>query len=91
MPYENAHLFREMSYQQFKYSTQDLDTLRSKVRALERELPRSMIQTMNRQQLIDAILACEYSDQAVVDYKSFALQNNNLKKFVEGKIPKSKV
>lgn len=86
MSYEHAHLFREISYQLFKYSTKDIETLRSIVRNSNHEFPRHLLLRMKRHDLCDTIVVNMFGTDAVVEYKAFCADQDKVKQFVEGKL-----
>jgi len=82
---EYAHLFREISDRAFQYHMKDMDTLRSRYSRAQVDISKMFISRMKRPQLINAILAVEFSAEAVMDYISQCKEWDECKAFVEGK------
>lgn len=86
MQHKYAHLYSKISRQQFLYAMEDVEELRSKLRNVEDDLPRSFIQTMSRQRLTDALLTNQFGADPIIEYKAFCAESDKLEKFVNGEI-----
>lgn len=81
----NTHrnLYSDMSHYAFELYLQDLDTLKSKYRKAHVDLPKSLINTMKRQHLIDALLTVKFGSDNTISYLSQCKDWDIYKSFVE--------
>ena len=82
---EHAHLFSQMSNRAFDLYLTDMDTLRNKYGRVQIDIPKTLIGRMKRPQLVNALLADEFSAEAVMDYISQCKEWDEMKSFVENR------
>ena len=81
----SAVKFGQIADYAFRMHMMDLDTLRNKVQRQQKDLPRSFVNGMKRNDLINAAIADEFGNDAVMDYIMQTKQHEENEKFVNGK------
>ncbi len=84
MSFKHEAKFNEMTERAFHWHMQDIDTLKSKVQRLNHELPRTFVWKMKRKDLVNALLADRFGNDAVMDYISQIKQWKDDEAFVNG-------
>lgn len=77
---KHAHLYREMSDRAFQLFLKDKETLRNRLSQSKADIARFRINQMKRNQLVNALLANEFSGDAVMSYISQCRQWDELEK-----------
>jgi hypothetical protein len=78
-------VYREMSERAFRLHMKDLDTLKNLYGRSSVDVPKMFITRMKRPQLVNAILATEYTADAVIEYISQCKEWDDMKAFVQQK------
>lgn len=79
--HEYAHLYGDISARAFQLYLKDLDTLRSKYRRCEIDVPYTMIARLPRDKVVNAILAMEFGIEALIEYISESKARDRDKEF----------
>ena len=79
--FEYSHLYGDISDRAFQLFMKDLDTLRSKYRRCELDIPTTMIARLPRDKVVNALLAVEFGVEALIEYISECKARNRDKEF----------
>lgn len=75
--------FNRMTEDAFHWHLQDIDTLRSKVMRLERDLPRNYVMNgMSRIDLVNALLSGKYGNDNTMAYIQWSRETKEMEAFV---------